>query len=35
MRFVKGRAHMGYPEANGIVYEWLEGVLGDGKDPGC
>ena len=27
MRFVKGRAHMGYPEANGIVYPWLEGVM--------
>jgi len=27
MRFVSGRAHMGYPEANGIVYPWLEKVL--------
>ncbi|KAF2679751.1 pigment biosynthesis protein Ayg1 [Lentithecium fluviatile CBS 122367] len=30
MRFVRGRAHMGYPEANGIVYPWLEGVMGRG-----
>lgn len=28
MRFVKERAHMGYPEANGVVFEWLEGVMG-------
>ncbi|OAK96891.1 alpha/beta-hydrolase [Phaeosphaeriaceae sp. SRC1lsM3a] len=28
MRFVQGRAHMGYPEANGIVYPWLEEVMG-------
>lgn len=28
MRFVKDRAHMGYPEANGIVYPWLEEVMG-------
>ncbi|KAH7381186.1 pigment biosynthesis protein Ayg1 [Phaeosphaeria sp. MPI-PUGE-AT-0046c] len=28
MRFVEGRAHMGYPEANGIVYPWLEEVMG-------
>jgi pimeloyl-ACP methyl ester carboxylesterase len=27
IRCVKGRAHMGYPEANGIVYPWLEEVL--------
>jgi hypothetical protein len=30
IRCVKGRAHMGYPEANGIVYPWLEEVLGVG-----
>lgn len=29
MRFVKDRAHMGYPEANGIVYPWLEEVMQD------
>ncbi|KAF2242326.1 alpha/beta-hydrolase [Trematosphaeria pertusa] len=28
MRFVQGRLHMGYPEANGIVYPWMEGVMG-------
>ncbi|KAF2848634.1 pigment biosynthesis protein Ayg1 [Plenodomus tracheiphilus IPT5] len=28
MRFVQGRLHMGYPEANSIVYPWLEGVMG-------
>lgn len=28
MRFVEGRLHMGYPEANGIVYPWLEEVMG-------
>jgi hypothetical protein len=28
MRFVRERAHMGYPEANGIVYPWLEEVIG-------
>jgi hypothetical protein len=28
MRFVRNRAHMGYPEANGIVYPWLEEVMG-------
>lgn len=27
MRFVRGRAHMGYPEANGVVYSWLEEVM--------
>ncbi|KAF2123922.1 pigment biosynthesis protein Ayg1 [Dothidotthia symphoricarpi CBS 119687] len=27
IRVVKGRAHMGYPEANGIVYPWLEEVM--------
>ncbi|KAF2396094.1 alpha/beta-hydrolase [Trichodelitschia bisporula] len=26
-RFVKGRAHMGYPEANSYVYPWLEHVM--------
>lgn len=26
-RFWAGRTHMGYPEANGVVYEWMEGVL--------
>lgn len=26
MRFVRGRAHMGYPEANGLVFPWLEEV---------
>lgn len=30
IRCVKGRAHMGYPEANSIVYPWLEEVLGVG-----
>ncbi|KAF1992385.1 alpha/beta-hydrolase [Aulographum hederae CBS 113979] len=29
MRFVKGRAHMGYPEANSIVFPWLEEVMGE------
>ncbi|KAF1962635.1 pigment biosynthesis protein Ayg1 [Byssothecium circinans] len=28
MRFVRDRAHMGYPEANGVVFPWLEGVMG-------
>ncbi|KAF2638703.1 alpha/beta-hydrolase [Massarina eburnea CBS 473.64] len=28
MRFVTGRMHMGYPEANGTVYPWMEGVMG-------
>ncbi|KAI8931706.1 hypothetical protein NX059_011351 [Plenodomus lindquistii] len=28
MRFVRDRLHMGYPEANGIVYPWLEAVMG-------
>jgi hypothetical protein len=27
MRFVRERLHMGYPEANGIVYPWLEEVM--------
>jgi hypothetical protein len=27
MRFVKDRAHMGYPKANGVVYPWLEEVM--------
>jgi pimeloyl-ACP methyl ester carboxylesterase len=27
IRFVKGRAHMGYPEANGCVFPWLEEVM--------
>lgn len=27
MRFVKERAHMGYPEANGLVFPWLEEVM--------
>ncbi|KAE9969432.1 hypothetical protein EG328_005031 [Venturia inaequalis] len=27
MRFVRGRAHMGYPEANGLVFPWLEEVM--------
>jgi hypothetical protein len=27
MRFVRERLHMGYPEANGVVYPWLEGVM--------
>jgi len=30
MRFVLGRAHMGYPEANSIVYPWLEEVMRTG-----
>jgi hypothetical protein len=28
MRFIKERLHMGYPEANSVVYPWLEEVLG-------
>lgn len=28
MRFVKERLHMGYPEANGVVYPWMEEVMG-------
>ncbi|KAF2825500.1 alpha/beta-hydrolase [Ophiobolus disseminans] len=28
MRFVQDRFHMGYPEANGIVYPWLKEVMG-------
>ena len=27
MRFVRGRAHMGYPEANSLVFPWLEEVM--------
>lgn len=27
MRFIRSRMHMGYPEANGIVYPWLEEVM--------
>ncbi|KAF2648194.1 alpha/beta-hydrolase [Lophiostoma macrostomum CBS 122681] len=27
MRFLKGRAHMGYPEANGVVFPWMESVM--------
>jgi hypothetical protein len=27
MRFIKERLHMGYPEANAIVYPWLEEVM--------
>jgi hypothetical protein len=34
MRFVGGRAHMGYPEANGVVYPWLEEVMAAGRS-GC
>jgi pimeloyl-ACP methyl ester carboxylesterase len=32
IRFVKERAHMGYPEANSIVYLWLEEVMGTRPD---
>jgi hypothetical protein len=28
MRFVQQRMHMGYPEANGFVYPWMEEVMG-------
>lgn len=28
IRAVQGRLHMGYPEANGIVYPWVEEVMG-------
>ncbi|KZM27464.1 uncharacterized protein EKO05_0010733 [Ascochyta rabiei] len=28
MRFIRDRLHMGYPEANGVVYPWLEEVMG-------
>lgn len=28
MRFIRERAHMGYPEANGVVFPWLEEVMG-------
>ncbi|RAR05422.1 pigment biosynthesis protein Ayg1 [Stemphylium lycopersici] len=27
MRLLRDRAHMGYPEANGVVYPWMESVL--------
>lgn len=27
MRFLRDRLHMGYPEANGIVFPWLEEVM--------
>ncbi|KAL2358800.1 Alpha/Beta hydrolase protein [Cryomyces antarcticus] len=27
-RFIQGRAHMGYPEANSVVFPWLEEVMG-------
>ncbi|CAI6331699.1 unnamed protein product [Periconia digitata] len=27
MRFIRERAHMGYPEANGVVFPWLEEVM--------
>ncbi|QDS75204.1 hypothetical protein FKW77_000006 [Venturia effusa] len=27
MRFVRERAHMGYPEANGLVFPWLEEII--------
>ena len=27
MRFIKDRLHMGYPEANGTVFAWLEEVM--------
>jgi len=26
-RFIQGRAHMGYPEANSVVYPWMEQVM--------
>jgi hypothetical protein len=26
-RFIQGRAHMGYPEANSVVFPWLEQVM--------
>lgn len=28
MRFIRERMHMGYPEANGVVFPWMEGVMG-------
>jgi pimeloyl-ACP methyl ester carboxylesterase len=28
MRFIRDRVHMGYPEANGTVFPWLEEVMG-------
>lgn len=28
MRFIQQRLHMGYPEANGVVYPWMEEVMG-------
>jgi pimeloyl-ACP methyl ester carboxylesterase len=27
-RFITGRLHMGYPEANGCIYPWMEQVMG-------
>ncbi|KAF2117332.1 pigment biosynthesis protein Ayg1 [Lophiotrema nucula] len=27
MRFMQGRLHMGYPEANSVVYPWMEEVM--------
>lgn len=30
MRFIKDRLHMGYPEANSVVYPWLEEAMGSG-----
>ena len=27
MRFIRDRLHMGYPEANGVVFPWLEEVM--------
>lgn len=33
LRLVKDRMHMGYPEANGIVYPWLEALLGNSANP--
>jgi pimeloyl-ACP methyl ester carboxylesterase len=27
MRFVKDRLHMGYPEANSVVFPWMESVM--------
>jgi hypothetical protein len=26
-RFIQGRAHMGYPESNSVVYPWMEQVM--------
>jgi hypothetical protein len=28
MRMMRGRAHMGYPEANSFVYPWMESIMG-------